>query len=176
MILTYNRTSWLILEFTDVEHVLEDDSNIAGAIYTVITSLMILIVNCSLISFVLPSIKKTIINKFIFLDCVLCIGNIVTIINIEVLGDHNFAEVCQVAITFNYTWNILNASLSIVIIFYRSIMVFKSQWIETKSQKLLIRNIVLVVVAGMTGFLAYLFWQNTNTNIYFLSKCCGCMQ
>ena len=168
MILASNNSSWCKLEFTKVEHVLEEDTNIAGVIYVGVTTLLILGINGSLIFHVLPVMKTNIINKFIIFDCIICIGNIFTISNIFV--KYKSEVLCGVAVVFNYTWNILNACLSFVIIFYRSIMVFKSSWMETKQQRRWMIGAILTSVTTVTGFLCYQIWQNVDKNFTFYSK------
>ena len=168
MIIACNNTSWCNLEFTKVEHVLDRDTKIAGVIYVIATSLLILIINGSLISHVLPVMKTNIINKFILFDCIICIGNIFTIFNIYV--EYKSEALCGVAVVFNYTWNILNSCLSLFIIFYRSIMVLKSSWMETKQQKRWMDGAMVTSVTTVTGFLCYQFWQNLDKNFSFLSE------
>ena len=165
------KCSSYLLEVTEVDHLLGEEETITGGpVYGVVSILFILVVNCSLIYQICSTKNKTNIDKFILMDCIICIGNIVTIFNANILGELKPFGTCHLVTTFAYTWNLLNACLSLAIILYRAILILKSSWLETKRLQHICSGSMATFVIGLTSFLTYQQWKNLDRTIRFLGK------
>ena len=156
------------VEFTEVEHILDTDGGSPGPLYGVVTIILILSVNGALISSIIKSKKYTTIDKFILLDCIICIGNIINIFEANLLGETRPAGTCEFVTTFSYSWNLLNACLSMVIILFRAILILKSSWLETKRQTQVFGSLLTSVVAVEISILTYFHHLSLDSSFRFL--------
>ena len=157
-----------IVEFTEVENILDAADASPGLLYGVITIVLILGVNGALISSIIKSKKYTLIDKFILLDCIICIGNVINIFEANILGEERSLGTCEFVTTFSYSWNLLNACLSMVIILYRAILILKSSWLETKHHKQVFGSLLTAVIVAEISFLTYHHHLSLESSFRFL--------
>ena len=122
-------------------------------VFQVISILIILSTNGYLLYLIKNQPSKTILDWMMFIDSILCICNVISILGI---GLRRF---CWVLPFFGYFINICNRLLTVGIVIYRYIFVVKSSMVWTSQQRrafsTLIFGTIFISTAVSTGWASY---------------------
>ena len=145
------RYSVSLFDLVDVVEALEESKNSLSKLFAFICIILILIINIPLLKIILKQ-STTVINMLIAADCIICVGNSIVIFNI-LIRPFNNPVLCLVSEPYAYLINLLNRFLSIGILVYRYVFVFRSSWVETKQQRKIF-SIILCGAICSTAFIA----------------------
>ena len=131
-----------LFDLVDVGSALEESKSFTSKLFAFISIIVILIINIPLLKIILKQ-TLTVINMLIAADCLLCIANSNVLFNI-LIGPSNDPVLCLISAPYGYLINLLNRLLSIGILVYRYVFVFRSSWVKTKQQ----RKIFSIILCG----------------------------
>jgi hypothetical protein len=121
-----------LFDLVDVVESLEENKSLLSKVFTIVSIIVILTINIPLLKIILKQ-TLTVINMLIAADCILCIANTIVLFNI-LIGPSNDPVLCLISAPYGYLINLLNRLLSIGILVYRYVFVFRSSWVKTKQQ------------------------------------------
>ena len=163
-----NLSSVSLFDLVDAVEVLEESKKSLSKLLASVSIILILIINIPLLKIILKQ-SSTFINMMIAADCFLSVGNSIVVFNI-LIGPSNNPVLCLVAPPYAYLINLLKRLLSIGILVYRYVFVFRSSWVETKHQRKIF-SIILCGAICSTAFIATsLCVLYRNYYIYYLGK------
>ena len=122
--------------FQEVEHVLvtrEWDSVTLRAAACLV-ALLILVLNGSILKFILKQTTKTFLDWMIVIDSCLCLGHILGLA-MSVSDVSSDEAVCVLKIGIWFFLSILNRLLSVLIVMHRAIYVLKPQLVDTSMKR-----------------------------------------
>ena len=122
-----------LFDIVDFVEALEENISSMSKFFGFVSIIAILIINIPLIETILKQ-PSTFINMLIAADCFLCVGNSLLLFNILVRPSKT-PILCLVSTSYGYLINLLNRLLSIGIVVYRYVFVFRCSWVETGRQR-----------------------------------------
>ena len=146
-----SRSSVSLFDLIDVVEDLEESNSFLSKLFAFVSIIVILIINIPLLT-IIHKQSLTFINMLIAADYFLCDGKGIVLFNI-IIGPFNNPVFCLVSLTYSYLINLLNRLLSIGILVYRYVFVFRSSWVETKQQRKIF-SIILCGAICSTAFIA----------------------
>ena len=121
-------------EILDIEISLEEELSTSSKLFSVLSVFLILLVNIPLLSNVFQKENLTFINKLIATDCILCISNCITLVNM-IAGKERNSIVCFISPPFAYFINTFKRLLTMGIVLYRYVFVLKNSRVETGEKR-----------------------------------------
>ena len=146
-----NPSSVFLFDLEDIVTALEENKSFTSKLFAFFSIILILTINIPLLKIILKK-SYTFINMLIAADCILCVVNSIVLFN-NFIGPYEDPVLCLISAPYGYLINLLNRLLSIGILVYRYVFVFRSSWVETKHQ----RKIFSIILCGSicsTAFLA----------------------
>ena len=140
------RSSFSLFDLVDVVEALEESKSVLSKSFAFVSIIFILAINIPLLKIILKQ-SPTFINMLIAADCFLCVGNSIVLFNI-LIGPF----FCIISAPYTYLINLLNRLISLGILVYRYVFVFRNSWVETKHQ----RKIFSIILCGAICFTAFL--------------------
>ena len=137
------------INFTNVEFILDYENSTTNKVMGVLTILVILLVNISLLRYIFNHGFNIFMNQLIAIDCCLCICNIGVVLPILE------PETCPVRF-FLFFVNTVNRLLTVTIGFYRYVFVVRTTWVHTKQQRQALAGLIMLMVALLSGSLTSL--------------------
>ena len=144
------QSSVFLFDLVDIVDALEENKSFTSKLFAFVSIILILIINVPLLKIILKQ-SYTFINMIIAADCILCVGHSILLFNI-VVGPSEDPVLCLISPTYGYLISLLNRLLSIAILVYRYVFVFRSSWVETKQQ----RKIFSIILCGAICFTAFI--------------------
>ena len=145
------RSSFSLFDLVDVVVALEESKSVLSKSFAFVSIIFILAINIPLLKIILKQ-STTVINMLIAADCIICVGNSIVLFTF-LIRPFNNPVLCLVSVPYAYLINLLNRLLSIGILVYRYVFVFRSSWVETKQQRKIF-SIILCGAICSTAFIA----------------------
>ena len=146
-----NPSSVFLFDLEDIVEALEENKSFTSKLFAFFSIILILTINIPLLKIILKQ-SYTFINMLIAADCILCVVNSIVLFKIFI-GPYEDPVLCLISAPYGYLINLLNRLLSIGILVYRYVFVFRSSWVETKHQRKIF-SIILCGAICSTAFLA----------------------
>ena len=139
---SFESVSVSLFDLVDVGKALEESKSFTSKLFAFISIIVILFINIPLLKIILKQ-SSMFINVLFAADCFLCIVNSILLFNILV-GPSKDPVLCLISAPYGYFIKLLNRLLSIGILVYRYVFVFRSSWVKTKQQ----RKIFSIILCG----------------------------
>ena len=99
-----------------------------------VVMILIVIVNIPILSLIFAKPKITFIDILIATDCLLCVCNCIILLKLLLVNSTSMF-ICLFSPPIGYFINICKRLLTIVIVIYRYVFVFKNSWVGTENQR-----------------------------------------
>ena len=142
MIYFENKTE--TIEFEEIERYLDNDEwdSLPLQLAAFIVSLLVILLNGSMVKFILKQKRKTFLDWVIVIDLCLCLGYIIVLAMLASNACYN-EVVCLIKIGLSFFISILNRILTILVVIYRTVYVLKPHIVNTLTRRKIFDNILL---------------------------------
>ena len=156
-------------EILDVKTIFEAELQTSSKLIAVLSIFLILLINIPLLNNIFQKENKTFINKLIATDCILCISNCITLVNM-VAGKQRNSIICYISPPFAYFINISKRLLTIGIVLYRYVFVLKNSRVETGEKRRLFCSRLAGIIFLMSLLSTCLCVLYREQNLFFLGN------
>ena len=156
-------------DFFDIEMSFDEELSPSSKLFAVLSIFLILLVNIPLLSNIFQKENMTFINKVIATDCILCISNCITIVNM-VAGKERNSIVCYISPPFAYFINTFKRLLTMGIVLYRYVFALKKSRVVTGEKRRLFCSRLAGIIFLMSLLSTCLCAWYREQNLFFLGN------
>ena len=152
------------LRFEKIERYLDNDEwdSLPLQLTAFFVSLLVILLNGSMVKFILKQKRKTFLDWVIVIDLCLCLGYIIVLAMLASNACYN-EVVCLIKIGLGFFISVLNRILTVLVVVYRTVYVLKPHIVNTLTKRKFFDNTLL-------GFSIFLSVGSTIGMVIFREK------